>query len=31
MTWVEWLDKYKVLLDQHPADYEREFVLRVTI
>ncbi len=29
MTWVEWLDKYKVLLDQHPADYEREFVLRV--
>lgn len=29
MTWSEWLEKYKVLLDQHPADYEREFVLRV--
>ena len=29
MTWSEWLEKHKVLLDQHPADYEREFVLKV--
>lgn len=29
MTWSEWLEKHKVLLNQHPADYEREFVLRV--